>query len=88
MYGYLWAVGLGTILVTGVLSYAMTRRYGWGAALAFPLLALAAVIAAQWQGERLGVAEGVRMAGVSLLYSAPVLLGALVGIAVARLRRG
>ena len=59
MYGYLWAVGLGTVLFTGVLTYAMTRRYGWGAALAFPLLAVLVVIAAtlwawtrSWSGAR------------------------------------
>ena len=88
MYGYLWAVGLGTVLFTGVLTYAMTRRYGWGAALAFPLLAVLVVIATQWQAQGLGFAEGLQLAGSMLVYSSPVLLGAVAGIAIARWRRG
>jgi hypothetical protein len=88
MYGYLWAIGLGTVLFAGVLSYAIARRYGWGAALAFPVLALVVVIAMQWQNEGLGVTEGMQLAGASLVFSAPVLLGAIAGIAIARLRRG
>ncbi len=88
MYGYLWAVGLGTVFFTGVLSYAMTRRYGWGAALVMPLLALVVVTASQWQSEGLGFTEGLQMALASLAFSFPVLLGALGGIAIAKWRRG
>lgn len=88
MGGYLWAVGSGSVLVSGVLGYALTRRYGWGAAIAFPLLAMLVIIAMQWQAQALGPADGMRLAGMTLVFSLPVLLGVCAGIAIARLRRG
>lgn len=88
MTGMLWVIGTGTVLLAGVMSYVVTRRYGWGAALMLPLLALAAMIGMRWQNEGMTASEGLAMLGPMLLFSAPVLLGALVGIAVARIRRG
>ena len=88
MTGTLWAVGAATVLFAGGVSYAMTRRYGWGAALSVPLLALVAVIAMQWQNQGLGVEDGLRLVRAALVFSAPILLGSAAGIAIARLRRG
>jgi glucose-6-phosphate-specific signal transduction histidine kinase len=88
MYGYLWVVGSASVIFAAVISYAMTRRYGWGAALLLPLLAVATMIAMQWQAQGLGLEDGLRLAGASLVFSAPLLLGVLAGIAIARLRRG
>lgn len=88
MYGTLWAVGLAAVVFAGGVSYVMTRRYGWGAAAGLPLLALVAMIAVQWQNQGLEFAEGMQLAGTSLAFSAPVLLGVIAGIAIARLRRG
>lgn len=88
MYGYLWAVGAATVLVVGAVSYAMTRRYGWGAALALPVLALVVVVATRWQEEGLLLDEGMHLIGASLVFSSPILLGALAGIVIARLRKG
>ena len=88
MPGMVWVVAVATVVFAGAVSYAMARRYGWGAALALPLLALVAMIAMQWQDMGLTAAEGLRMAGSSLLFAAPVLLGSVAGIALGRLRRG
>jgi hypothetical protein len=88
MYGYLWAIGGATLIFAGVVSYAMTRRYGWGAALTLPMLAVLAMVAMQWQAQGLGLEDGMRMTGSLLVFSAPILLGVLAGIAIARWRRG
>ncbi|MDZ4089577.1 MAG: hypothetical protein U1E69_22540 [Tabrizicola sp.] len=85
MNAVFWTIGGGTVLFVAVLSYVITRRYGWGQALALPILALVALLAMQWQ-ER--AATGFELSWSSLVFAAPVLLGAVAGIAVARLRRG
>jgi ATP/ADP translocase len=85
MNGFFWVVGGGVVLFAAVVSYAMTRRYGWGAALALPVMALVATLGMQWQ-ER--ASTGYEPGLASLALAAPVLLGAVAGIAVARLRRG
>ncbi|MDP3194702.1 hypothetical protein [Tabrizicola sp.] len=85
MNAVFWAIGGGTVLFVAVISYAVTRRYGWGQALALPVMALAAMLAMQWQ-ER--ASSGHELSWSSLAFAAPVLLGAVAGIAVARLRRG
>lgn len=82
-----WALGTATAVFAGAISYAITRRYGWGAGLALPLLALAAMIAMQWQGLGLTGSDGMRMVGATLVFAAPILLGVLAGIVLARLRR-
>jgi membrane protease YdiL (CAAX protease family) len=87
MPGLVWVIGGGTIVFAGVIAHAMTRRYGWGAALALPVLALALMIATQWQRQGLSAAEGVQMARATLVFAAPILLGAAIGITTARLRR-
>ena len=83
-----WALGTATVVFAGAISYAMTRRYGWGAGLALPLLALIAMIAMQWQRQGLTASDGLRMTGSTLIFAAPILLGVVAGIALARLRRG
>lgn len=88
MNGYLWTVGGATVIFAGVISYAMTRRYGWGAALTLPVLALVLLIAMQWQAQGLNVSAGLGLIKAALGFAAPILLGAVTGIAVARLRRG
>ncbi|MES2813918.1 MAG: hypothetical protein V4720_03385 [Pseudomonadota bacterium] len=85
MNAIFWAVGGGTVLFVAVMSYIITRRYGWGQALALPVLALAALLAMQWQ-ER--ASTGFELNWSSLVFAAPLLLGAVVGITVARLKRG
>lgn len=88
MNGLIWAVGGGMVLFAAVVSYAMTRRYGWGVALAVPLLALVAMLGMTWQEREPGGAQGIGMLLPTLAFAAPVLAGAVAGIVVARLRRG
>lgn len=85
MNAVFWTIGGGTVLFVAVLSYVITRRYGWGQALALPVLALVALLAMQWQ-ER--ASTGFELGWSSLVFAAPVLLGAVAGIAVARVKRG
>lgn len=87
MNGFLWVVAGATVVFAGVVSYAMTRRYGWGAALMLPLLALIAMLGMQWQEQGLAGREGMGQLLATLAFAAPVLLGAVTGIALARLRR-
>jgi len=83
-----WIMGGAVVLLAGVIAYVMTRRYGWGAALSLPVLALVAMIAMKWQDQGLTAAEGLHMAGTTLVFTAPVLLGFVAGMALAWIRRG
>ncbi len=76
------------VLFAGVVSYAMARRYGWGAALAMPVLALVAMLGMQWQVLDLHWREAMQAMLPNLFFSLPVVVGAVAGIALARLRRG
>lgn len=88
MNGYLWAIGGAMVLFAGVMSFFVTRRYGRGAALALPVAALVAVIAMNWQDRGLDFQGGMAFLREALVFAAPVLLGALAGILLARLWRG
>ncbi len=88
MPGLVWVIGAGTVIFGGVIAYAVTRRYGWGLAILLPVLALVALIAMRWQKLGLPADEGARMAGSMLLFAAPMLLGVVAGVALARIRRG
>jgi hypothetical protein len=87
MDGLLWGLGAATVVFAGGISYVVTRRYGWGAAIALPAFALAAMIGMNWQAQDLAFAEGMGLVRETLLFSVPVLVGALVGIALAWRRR-
>jgi hypothetical protein len=87
MNGFFWAVGGATVLFAAAISYAMTRRYGWGAAVVLPVVALAAMIGMTWQEQGLDVAGGMNLLQDSLVFAAPILGGALVGILLALRRR-
>jgi uncharacterized membrane protein len=88
MTGPLWAFGAAIVIFAAVVSYVVTRRYGWGLAVLLPVLALATMIAMRWQAAGISVAEGMANLGPMLLFGSPVLLGSAVGIAVARIGRG
>lgn len=79
-------MGAATVVLAGVMSWAVTRRYGWGAAVVLPVVALAAMIGMSWQEQGLGFADGMGLVREGLVFGAPVLLGALVGILAARWR--
>lgn len=76
-----------TVLLAAVLTYGMTRRYGWAAALAMPVLAVVLILAMQLQ-RAWSEGEGVlQTLWLVLPLLAPILLGSAAGIVVARLRR-
>jgi hypothetical protein len=87
MTGVAWLVAVGMVLFAAVLTFATTRRYGWGLAVLLPVLALAVMAGLRWQDEGLSFEEGVAMLKTMLIFTSPVLLGAGIGIALARVRR-
>ena len=88
MSGVLWLLGGVTVVLAGVMSWAVTRRYGWRAAVALPVVALAAMLGMSWQEQGLDFAGGMGLVREGLVFGAPILIGALVGILVAARRRG
>ncbi|MFM7335671.1 MAG: hypothetical protein ACKO2N_17825 [Tabrizicola sp.] len=87
MNGMLWAIGGGTVILAGVMSYAVTRRYGLAPAVALPVAALAALVAMTWQDLGLNFSGGIGLLRETLVFVAPVLGGAAIGIALAWKRR-
>jgi hypothetical protein len=87
MNGVLWAIGGGTVILSGLMSYVVTRRYGWGAAVVLPIVALAAMIGMTWQEQGLDVTGGMDLVQESLVFAAPILVGVLVGILLALRQR-
>lgn len=86
MNGMLWAIGAFTVIFAAVVSYFVARRYGWGAAVILPVVALAAMVGMTWQEEGLNLGEGMDLVREALVFAAPVFGGVLVGILVARRR--
>lgn len=87
MNGIFWAIGAATVILVGVMSYAVTRRYGWGAAVLLPVAALAALVGMSWQDQGLDFAGGIGLVKETLVFAAPILVGAALGIVVALRRR-
>lgn len=84
----LWALGGMMVVLAGVMSWAVTRRYGWGAAVVLPLVALAAMLGMRWQERGLGFSDGMGLVREGLVFGAPILVGCLAGILVAARRKG
>lgn len=78
--------GSGMLCIAAVIAFALTRRYGAGFALMMPLLALLAMTGIMWQAQAATTGEGLRLVLWSLLTSAPVFLGCVIGILLARRR--
>ncbi len=87
MTGSLWAIAGATVILAGLMSHFMTRRYGWGAAVLLPVLALAAMIGMTWQEAGLDMAGGIGLVREALVFAAPILGGACIGILLALWRR-
>ena len=88
MGGLPWIIAVATVVFAGVVAYWLTRLYGWGIAIMLPVLALITMVAMRWQNEEMTLEEGLGELLPTLLFAAPVLLGSLAGVALARLRRG
>ena len=87
MYWQISIMAVATALFAAVLSYAIARRYGWKPALVPPVLALVASIGMLWQSQGMGFRDGFGLIATATAFSAPTLLGALIGILIARARR-
>jgi glucose-6-phosphate-specific signal transduction histidine kinase len=87
MYWQIAIPAVATALFAAVLSYAIARRYGWKPALVPPTLALVASIGMLWQSQGMGFRDGLGLIGAAMVFSAPTLFGALLGILVARSRK-
>ena len=74
-------------VIAVVIAYALTRRYGWKPALGLPLAALTALLAVLWQTEGASVSEALQLAPQLLLFASPTLVGALLGVGLARGKR-
>lgn len=87
MYLHLVAMGLGAAGLAAVLSWAVALRHGWRVALVLPLLALLALVGMLWWSSRLGLQDGIGAAAAAVVFAAPTMTGALLGIVIAA-RRG
>lgn len=83
-----WVMGGATVVLAGAMSWAVTRRYGWGAAVMLPVIALAAMLGMTWQEQGLDFAAGMGLVREGLVFGAPILGGTLVGILLGLRRRG
>lgn len=87
MYWQISILSVGTALFAAILSYALARRYGWKPALVPPLMALAASIGMLWQSQGMGFRDGLGLIAMATVFAAPTVVGALVGILIARSRK-
>ncbi len=87
MYGHLVAMGLGAALVAGLIGWGMARRYGWQRALVVPLLAVIALAMILWRSRSMNFHDGLGLVAAAVVFAAPTLVGALLGIVLAS-RRG
>lgn len=80
-------MGLGAALVAGLIGWGMARRYGWQRALVVPLLALLALVIILWRAGAMNFHDGIGLVAAAVVFAAPTLVGALLGIVLAS-RRG
>ena len=87
MYGHLLALSLAAALLAGVLTWAAALRYGRKLALMVPGMALLALVVMLWRAGMLTFHDGFGIAAAAVVFAAPALVGALLGIWIAG-RRG
>lgn len=77
-------IGMAVLIFVGTvfLSLALTRRYGWKAALSFPVLALLLHIGLQWRERGGQLQDAVSVMTEVTLFAGPALIGALVGVLI------
>jgi hypothetical protein len=78
LIGVAFLIFIGTLL----LSLGLTRRYGWKAALSFPVLALLLHFVLQWRERGGELQHAVGTMTEVMLFAAPALFGAIVGILI------
>lgn len=84
MYGSLLIAISGLFCLSVVLTYVLTRRYGWRFAAFMPLLALVLFMAMTWQQGGFRADGGLEAMFWVLLSTAPTFVGTGVGILLAR----
>lgn len=87
MYAHLIVMALVTALGAGLLSWIVARRLGARWALALPVLALAAMIVTLAWSRGLGFHDGLGLVAGAVVFAAPALIGALLGIGLHALQR-
>jgi len=88
MSGHLVAIGLGSALLAGLMTWAVARRYGRRHALAVPLLALLASGYMIWRAYGSSAPEAPGVVALALLFIGPSVAGSLLGLVLARGRYG
>jgi hypothetical protein len=84
MTGVLLAVAVANALVVGVIAWAAARRYGPGRALLVPIVGLIAAVFMVWQSVSLYGRDPLEVLVLAFLIAGPWVLGAVLGLAVAR----
>lgn len=81
---YLLALGLGTALLTAVMTWLAAWRYGRGRAMAIPVLALVALGILMWRVAGEGGAVALDLGAFGLIFAGPVVAGGLLGLLLSR----
>jgi hypothetical protein len=84
MAGVLLAVAVANALVVGLISWAMSRRYGAGRALVVPFVGLLAAGFMVWRSVSVDGRDPMGVLASAFLIAGPWVLGAFLGMAVAR----
>jgi hypothetical protein len=84
MTGVLLAVAVANALVVGLIVWAMSRRYGSGRALLVPFVGLLAAVFMIWRSVAVDGHDPMGVIASAFLIAGPWVVGALLGLAVAR----
>ena len=90
MPSQLIAIAAVAVVISASVGWYAAARLGIRWALALPVLALGASLAVVWRSSGLGFQDGIIFVARAAIFAAPILIGALIGIALhlARSRRG
>jgi hypothetical protein len=84
MYAPLIAMAGVSVLIAGVVAWAVARRYGRRPALGVPVLAVAASIVSAVRVGGLEDGNAVARVAIAMAFAGPAVVGSLVGLALAR----
>jgi hypothetical protein len=87
MIPHLLAVAVVSGLMAGLVGWLMARRYGPRRALVAPVLVLAAVVFSVWRAGMIHPEDAMGRVAFGMTFAGPAVLGAVLGIALAR-RKG
>ena len=84
MTGVLLAIAAVNALVVAVIAWAVARRYGPGRALLVPVVGLLAAVFMVWRSVSAYGRDPLEVLALAFLIAGPWVLGAFLGLAVAR----